>query len=272
MGNGRIFVTGSKGYIGSKLIELGCSPLLADVTDGVALDKEISLCRPLAIIHLASKSGVDFCESPENSILVDKVNFHGSSIVFEITEKHNIPVVFVSSDHIFSGDGLGSYKEESEDIDPKNVYGKLKFFCEGLALAYDNVKVVRTSTVVDRNRNIVSSYLKDLESGKKVYPPVFIWRSFIHRTHFCYSLIEFTKQFDKMPKILNIAGSKNVSWWRLIQTYAKGLCYDPRLVCPRFTQLGYGTPRPLRAGLSTKLSKSLEFVQFDYTDAVLEDC
>lgn len=263
-----VYVTGYGGRIANQLVKMGCSRLTSDVTDSVAFDTEISLKHPEMIIHLACKSDVDYCEQPENKKEVDATNYAGSGIVFSMAEKHNIPVIFLSTDHVFSGDWLGNYSEKSDDIKPKNYYSLLKFATEGMAHAYDNVKIVRTSYLFTSYRGQVKSYLDSLQNKEDIYPPAFIWRSFMHLDHFCLALLEYVEKFDDMPKVLHISGSKTVSWWKFIRDYANCLGLDTSKVHQRFTDRGYTShaDRPKRAGLCTNLSKKLGIPQYSYQD------
>lgn len=262
--NKRIFVTGSNGMIGSRLVKSGCSPFVSDVTDVMAVDLEMSRCKPDVLIHLASKSNVNFCET--NRKESTNVNWRGVLNVFSMAEKHKIPVVFVSSDHIFSGNRLGAYSEHSDDKLPQNYYGYLKLSSEAAADSFDNVKIVRTSTLFYKERDIVSHYLRDAANGDKVYPPIRIWRSFMHIDHFCSSLLDYAAKIDHMPKVLNISGTHNVSWWKFIRDYVSYLGMDTRLVVPRWsTSKSLEAPRPMRAGLC--VNKSSKYMQtYSYTE------
>lgn len=267
-----IYFTGYRGMIGSKLEELGCSRLYSNVTDAVDLDKEIKLTQPKIIIHLAGKSNVDFCQKPENRKVVDENNFTGSLEVFELGRKWGIPVVFISSDHIFNGKWLGEYREHDRP-DPQNYYGMLKLAVEAAALEYDNVKVIRTSTLFKLSREFIREYIWKLSSGFRVDPPIFIWRSFMHLDHFSTSLLDYTCKFKDMPKVLNISGSRTVSWWKFIYDYASQLGLDTSLIHQRFTDNGMkpSAPRPHRAGLDVGLSKSLGIPQYSYLDGIKLD-
>jgi dTDP-4-dehydrorhamnose reductase len=266
-----IYVTGYGGMIGSKLVELGCSRLYSDVTDSVSLDKEIKSALPRVIIHLAGKSNVDFCEDKNNRKVIDEINYIGSMNVFDLSQKWGVPVVFLSSDHIFNGRWLGEYKETATP-DPQNYYGMMKLAIEGMSVEYDNVKIIRTSTLFTLNRPSVQAYLCKISSGARVDPPIFIWRSFMHLDHLCESLLDYSFRFGKMPKFLNISGSRTVSWWKFIYDYAFALGMDTSLVHQRFSDnLKLFVPRPSRAGLDVSLSKSMGLPQFSYLDGIKLD-
>ena len=95
----------------------------------------------------------------------------------------------------------------------------------------------------------------------------------MHVDHFVSSIMYYLNNLHNMPKILHISGSKNISWQKLIKSYAKVLSYDVTKVVGRNPSLVIPgeANRPLRCGLSTHLSKTLGFPQYDYLDAIKQD-
>lgn len=268
MNKEKIFVTGSRGLVGSRLIQKGCSRFNSDVTDKVAIDIEMSSKKPDLIIHLAGKSSPDWCDDKENQKLATKVNFRGSCNIFSIAEKYDIPVVYLSSDYVFSGNWFGNYKENSVDFNPKNFYGTLKLAVESATRSFNNVNIVRTSTLFYADRDIVKVYLDKLRESHEVTPPVFLWRSFMHINDFTSSLLEYCDKFSSMPKILHISGSKVISWCTLISAYAKEMNLIGK-INPRWVESSlHGVPRPMRTGLNTTLSKKLGITQHDFLEGI----
>ena len=265
----RIFVTGGNGKIGRKMLERGCFHLNCDVTDVVDIDKSIQKSQPDVIIHLAGKADVNWCET--NYKQASKVNYGGSCNMYLMSEKYNIPLVYLSSDHIFSGKWLGGYSEKSTDFKPVNKYGITKLSGEAAAMAFDNVKIVRTSTQFWDGAGAVGDMVDRLKRNEHVYSPVYMWRSFMNINHLCDNLVSYCAVSKYMPKILNLSGSKVVSWYTLTKSLAR-LHNKEHLVHPRFIENPYMNfvPRPLRVGLSTKLSKYLGFIQYDYMDGLKE--
>jgi dTDP-4-dehydrorhamnose reductase len=265
-----IGVTGYKGNIGSRLVNLGYIPLEFDVTKEYEMSAELKKKKPDVIIHLAEKSDVDFCEKLTNQELIIQTNFRGSGNVFKWANYYGIKVIYVSTDHLFSGKLFGSYLENSKPK-PQNYYGQLKLAVEAMAKIYDNVKVVRTSTLFWGNRPCVQNPLLALSRETQIYLPVFMTRSFMHVDHFVEQLRDYCNcAFDTLPKTLNLSGSKTVSWYKFITAYAEHLKLDTSLINPRYWDIKdeITAPRPHRAGLDTKLSKSLGFSQYDYLDGI----
>jgi len=267
----KITVTGYKGEVGQRLINLGYEPLECDVTNEVVVSKAIAKSRPDIIVHLAGKSDVDFCEDKKNQEAVIQSNFRGSGIVFKQAYAYNAKVVYISSDHIFSGRWFGSYLENSKP-NPKNYYGTLKLASEAMSKVYPNVHIVRTSTLFWGNRWIVQNPLLALVREEKVYAPNFILRSFMHIDHFVEQLNNYCLNInDNPPKVLHLSGSKTVSWYKFLVNYAKALKLDYTLIKPRYWEFSddvIKAPRPHRAGLDTDLSRRLGYRQYSYIDGI----
>jgi dTDP-4-dehydrorhamnose reductase len=248
------------------MLEKACQPIFADVRDIVALDAEVKEMQPDVIIHLAGESDVKKCEEGNRKGL-SITNFQGSINVFDIAEKYGSKVVFLSSDHVFSGNWLGNYKETSQDLKPKNFYGSMKLSVEGAARGYDNVYIVRTSTLFYRERPMVDLHLRQIANGHEVHLPLFLWRSFMHVEDFATSLLFYSATLKDMPKILHISGDETVSWYKFIRDYAEKLDMDYNLVKPRLTQVA-DVPRPMRAGLNTSLARDLGVCNYYYKESM----
>jgi len=253
--------------IGSKLIELGCSRFVSDITDAVEVDKELKNKKPEVLINLAAMTDVDWCQEHPH----EAMNVNTAVLLFDMAEKHNTSVVQLSSCHLFSGRFLGNYKETMWDVRPVNSYGFTKLISEANSEAYDNVKIVRASAIISPDRKSFAHYMDNIGRGETVRPPAFMWRSFIHLDHFVEQLVYYADRFDTMPKRLNLAGSKVISWYNLIRR-AASYNGNQHLVKPRFfdSKLPGQAPRPHRTGLNTNLSKSLGFPQYDYLDCLSE--
>lgn len=271
----RIGVLGYKGMIGSSLVKLpGYFPMESDVTDAVELDTEITLRKPYVIVNCAAKTNVDWCEAnPEKAGLVNSI---GAMNVFGMADKHNTWVVHFTTDHVFSGKWFGSYVEmdiagdrAARHMKPQNYYGFTKLVGEASAYGYDNVKLIRMSCVVSETRQSIAKHLNKIKKHQVTTPPAFLWRSFISLEHAVELISAYVDRIHEMPKLLNLTGSKTVSWYRLIKEYAKREGLE-QYVKPRFFEHPdpLQAPRPYRTGLDTSLSKALGFPQYDYKDCV----
>lgn len=264
-------MTGYKGHVGKALVEAGFFPLKVDVTDPYAIEKAILDNAPDLVIHLASKSNVDWCEKPENHHQLFNVNVMGTFNVFTTLSQYKIPGVMLSSDQIWAGGWMdwfkGEYKEDAKKTPPVNQYGMSKIMAEEIAKDFGG-KIIRTSFLFDAQRKEIASKLASLEAGEAVKVPTFIKRSFLYLPDFIGMIQQYCRNFALMPDVLHLAGSKTVSWYTFMQEIARAYGCEQSLVVPRRDESKIFAPRPHNAGLNTDLAKSLRFGSRDYKTGI----
>lgn len=234
----KVMMTGGNGRIGKYMAKWVDGNLECDITDSRSLDDILSKQAPDIILHLAARSDVDWCENPANEKEAIAVNVRGTFKLLHAAEMIGAKVVMLSSDHVFSGGnrwwGSGPYDEDDKTF-PTNFYGQTKLAAEGFLEAFDNFKVVRTSYLFDWER---------IQSKLGQSQPTFIKRSFMYLPHFCSDLYLYLQNYDKMPKVLHLSGSKTVSWYDFMRSFT--------VVQPKNKEDKTMTKRPYGAGLKTK--------------------
>lgn len=140
-----ILVVGGTGTIGRGLMssltkELGKDKVISanrsgrdgvtlDITDPTNLAKEIKKISPSVIYHLAAATNVNKCESDQDWAW--KMNVDGTKNLLDAAR--DIPVVYFSTDFVFSGDSEICHKE-TDHPSPLSVYGQTKFVAETIFL------------------------------------------------------------------------------------------------------------------------------------------
>lgn len=262
----KIAVTGYKGHVGKALIEAGFCPLECDVTDPSSVEEAIQKSAPDLVVHLASKSNVDFCENSQSEAF--QVNILGTMNVFMVLNDYKIAGVTLSSDQIWAGGWFkGEYKEDSKHTPPLSIYGMSKVAAETFALDFGG-KVIRTSFLFDSKRDEIASKLLRLETGHDVEVPTFMKRSFLYLPDFIGMVQQYCRNFDKMPNVLHLAGSKTVSWYTFMQEVARVYGYKQSQIIGRRKDNHSGAPRPHNAGLNVDLARSLRFGSRDYLSGI----
>ena len=126
----KMLVTGANGMVGSYIsavfdagdIVLTDLPEL-DITSKESVDSFISRFKPEYVIHLASATDVDRCET--DPAFATKVNVDGTRNVALSCARHGCGMVYVSTGYVF--DGVGRHEHVESDIPkPVNVYGRTK--------------------------------------------------------------------------------------------------------------------------------------------------
>lgn len=261
----KVFITGHRGYIGSELIKRGFLPLECDVTNPLEIEKAIKYAKPQLVLHLAAKSGVNWCQKKENREEVISTNLRGTWNVFYSLSQIRIPGVFLSTDQIWKGGLLEPHKENSKRTPPVNDYALSKLSAESVVSSTFNMNVIRASYLFNYER--LKPHLRDMEIGLPVKYPVFIRRSFMHLSDFCDALEQYCDNFYQMPKVLHLAGSETVSWFTFMREAARKYGYKG-VVLPRFREVESGAPRPWFGGLNTHLAQNLGFPRRDYIDGI----
>lgn len=268
-----IGVTGPHGSVGKVLVNRGGITLDFHITKDAKdtidnIRKAIIKASPDIIINTISKTDVNWCEEREHAEEVILVNTRGLYYIALVCEQLKIPLIALSTDHIFDGK-RGPYKEDGRKMLPVNFYGASKLAMETLALSFDGTKVIRTSNLFCKDTPTIVEYLDKAYKYNKVKVPGFQKRSFMHIEHFVDSLLWCTDRFDRMPKTLNVSGSKTVSWLNFLKEYAEVIDFPFR---NKFARKWFDDkdmiPRPKKAGLDTSLSAKLGMKQYSYVDGL----
>lgn len=128
----KILVTGAKGQLGKKIIDiLGRDYQLIltdadnmDITEIEAIRSVVEKEKPDYIIHAAAYTQVDKAE--ENVELCRKINSFGTKNIATIAQEYNIKLIYISTDFVFDGSKNFPYSE-TDIANPLSVYGLTKF-------------------------------------------------------------------------------------------------------------------------------------------------
>jgi dTDP-4-dehydrorhamnose reductase len=181
-----IFLTGGSGLLAvnwfcSKKqdysIYLGLNERIIDLKDANiifvnfnsidAFKNQLKNIQPSFVIHAAGLTSVEKCE--ENPNLAYQINVDLSKLVAIATKELNIPLVHISTDHLF--DGLSSLVTEQEKINAINVYGRTKAQAECEVVKFNpEALIIRTNFYAwgTSYRNSFSDYIIQSLRSKKL--------------------------------------------------------------------------------------------------------
>lgn len=135
-----ILITGASGFVGSRVTEylqdkyelLTPSHAELDITSAEDIEGYMQTHKPNVILHLAAISNTGYCEEhPDESYLVNVTSVEN---IARSAARHNIKLVFFSSDQIYNGNlELGLLSEDIPTA-PENHYGRHKKLAEERAL------------------------------------------------------------------------------------------------------------------------------------------
>lgn len=127
----KILVTGAKGQLGKKIIDLlsGKYTLVLtdsddmDITEESQVHKVTQSEKPDIIIHGAAYTKVDLAEEEKDRC--KKINSDGTKNLALAAADLDIPIIYISTDYVFDGEKKSPYIE-TDAPHPLSVYGKTK--------------------------------------------------------------------------------------------------------------------------------------------------
>lgn len=174
----RIAVTGLRGQVVQSLLErgpaaghvivpVGRPELDLAAGDGVAIRRALAAAEPEAIVSAAAYTTVDKAESEPD--LAFAINAAGAGHVATAAAALGVPLVHVSTDYVFAGDGARAYSED-DPTSPTGVYGASKLAGEQAVLAAcTNSAVLRAAWVYSPfGANFVKTMLRLAETREEL--------------------------------------------------------------------------------------------------------
>lgn len=170
----RILVTGSKGMLGSELVEYlavqhyvsGIDIDDVDITQREPTISKIVRFKPDLVIHTAAYTNVDGAESEVD--IAYKVNAIGTQNVALGCQRIGAAMLYISTDYVFDGK-KGSPYIEFDVPNPTSVYGKSKlageFYVKSLI---DKFYIVRTAWLCGKRGNNFVSKIISLSKENKI--------------------------------------------------------------------------------------------------------
>ena len=163
-----VLVTGAGGQLGADLTgELRRrgyeAPIVSsremDITEFAAVERVLLSLRPDAVIHCAAYTAVDAAETDGERC--DAVNRLGTEHLSRVCAALRIPLLYVSTEYVFSGAGSEPWKPE-DPPHPLNVYGQSKYAGELAVRKYlREYFIVRISWLFgSHGKNFVSTMLR----------------------------------------------------------------------------------------------------------------
>lgn len=144
---------------GSAVTQMPYVPI--DLTDGETTEARIIFEQPDAVIHCAAWTAVDAAEDEENQHKVRGINFGGTKNVAKVCAQLNIPMMYISTDYVFDGQGTKPWEPDCQDYKPLNVYGTTKLAGERAVTGnLDKFFIVRIAWVFGTNgKNFIKTML-----------------------------------------------------------------------------------------------------------------
>jgi dTDP-4-dehydrorhamnose reductase len=224
----KILVTGAGGQVGSDLVALapglglevdGLNAKSLDITDHAQIQHWLSFSKPDVVINAAAYTAVDKAEDePE---VADLVNRMGPQLLAQACSGLSIPMVHLSTDYVFDGASDRAYLETDQE-NPKGVYGSTKLAGDRAVLAVDRSLVLRVSWVFGENGNNFVKTMLRLGSERREVRVVDdqvggpTWSADIARA--ILKIVVRYRDKGQIPwGLYHFAGAPSVSWYAFAQ-------------------------------------------------------
>ncbi len=167
-----ILITGNKGRLGGKLVDLlaphhiisGVDLPDVDLANSAAVG-QLADRRPDLVIHTAAWTDVDGCaREPEKALAI---NAYGTKVVALACQRLGIPLVHISTNEVFDGTREAPYLEYDR-ASPVNPYGYSKWVAEQIVRELvPQHYIVRLSWLIAHGgRNFVHAVLDRARAGQ----------------------------------------------------------------------------------------------------------
>lgn len=159
----KILVTGGNGQLGAalKAVLIDEETLFTDtgnmdITNPEQVESVFANFKPDFLVHGAAYTNVDGAE--ENIEIARKVNVEGTRYLAEVCKKHNVKMIYISTDYVFDGKKSSEYTEE-DTTNPQSVYGKTKLEGEVATKIAPIWWILRTQWLYGEGKNFVRTML-----------------------------------------------------------------------------------------------------------------
>lgn len=259
----KVLVTGSKGQLGSDLINeltarghvaVGVDVQEMDVTDRAAVKKVINSVKPDVVIHCAAWTAVDAAEEEENVKKVRAINAYGTAYIAEECKNIDCKLIYISTDYVFDGRGTKPWDPDCKDYKPLNVYGETKLEGEkAVEKALEKFFIVRIAWVFGlMGKNFIKTMLA---LGKK-YDSLRVVNDQVGTPTYTYDLARLLADMAETEKygyyhVTNEGGY--ISWYEFAKEIFRQAGYNTEV--KPVTTAEYGLSKAVRP-FNSRLDKS----------------
>jgi len=271
----KLLVTGASGLLGNKIVELvkngytviplhktkplHSNSLKLDITDASEVLNLFHKLKPDKVIHTASETNVDRCETEKEHAW--KINVEGTRNIAFACSKVGAKLVYTSTDYVFDGE-KGNY-EERDEPNPINNYGFTKLEGEKQVIQHcQEYVILRTSVLYGWHpwkQNFATWIINSLKQNKEIT----VVEDHYNTPTLADNLAEITIETIQkdLQGLYHASGSERISRYEFAKQIAKTFNLDQSLIKPiKMSQLtAWVAKRPKDSSLNIeKIQKQLK--------------
>jgi dTDP-4-dehydrorhamnose reductase len=235
-------------------LDLTDASAVADAVAVFAASARDAGFRPV-VVNAAAYTAVDQAETDVDR--ATEVNAVGPANLATSCREHNVPLLHVSTDYVFPGDGTRPY-EPTDETGPRSAYGRTKLTGEERVLStWDRSWVVRTAWVYgEHGGNFVKTMARLAANNEtlsvvddQVGSPT--WS--LDLAHGLVELAALVSSGGTPARVLHATGGGETTWCGFARAIFAELGLDPERVRPCTTaDFPRPAPRPAYSVLSGK--------------------
>ncbi|MGI9521493.1 MAG: dTDP-4-dehydrorhamnose reductase [Hyphomicrobiaceae bacterium] len=257
--------------VGRAAQDLSGTPGIAQTLFGIA---------PEVIVNAAGYMNVDGAEDePEEAL---HQNMAGAAQLAALAARRNLPIIHLSTAHVYSGEKQGAYSE-SDAAHPLNAYGRSKLESErALAEANPRHVILRTAWIYSPfGQNFVKSILERAARDSEIPLVDDQYGSPTYALHLADAILQICKQITTSPSeeywgIYHAAGSGTASWHDIAEFVFKtsSALGGPSATARPISHSSYQTRsrRPENSRLDCAKLESVFGVEFPDWHLGVDDC
>lgn len=235
-----VLITGANGQLGQALqAEAAGFPALTlistarsevDICNSTSIAQAITRFQPQVIINCSAYTAVDKAEAEPAQAY--RINRDGVSNLAAQAALHNIALLHISTDYVFSGEQAHPYTEQDSPA-PKSVYGASKLAGEQALLQSGcEGAIIRTSWLYSEfGTNFVKTMLRLAQSGKPLKVVADQYGSPTYARDLAYILLRMAAAAEPRlfnpPQLWHYANNGITSWY----DFACAIFHDAGLEC-----------------------------------------
>lgn len=199
-----------------------------DLTAFDTAETGILACKPDIIIHCVALTSVEMCERDPK--LANTINVDLARNVALVCEKWGVKLVYISTDHLFSGEQ--EYIKEDSAYTPLNQYGSSKAVAEQQVLsACTQALVIRTNFFgwgLPYRKSFSDGILEELRAGRslRLFDDVFFSPILIEALIFAVQKLLISHE----KGIFNLVGDERISKYHFGLLLADEFELDAKLI------------------------------------------
>jgi dTDP-4-dehydrorhamnose reductase len=273
----RVLVTGAAGQLAASIVRafwdrdvIAHTHATLDVTDGVAVQREIGNAHPDLIVNCAAFNQVD--EAERRATDAFGINAFAVRNLARAAESCGAALVHYGSDFVFDGTATQPY-DEAAAPGPRSVYASSKLVGEWLALEAPRAYVLRVESLFGSpadwtgRRGTLDGIVAGLEAGREV--PVFTDRTV--SPSYVVDIAAATRYLvddDAAPGTYHCVNSGYGTWQEVALEVARILRVPARLKLLTMDQVSLAAARPRFCALSNRKLAAAGFTMPPWQDAL----